>query len=98
MTWGEAARIIGILTADPSSALAASVAGWAHPISREALALYDLFDLEHMVNSKKRPKPHPGRPGSQQEETKQRGDAAGRTPEEMKRILREHFGQPAAPV
>jgi hypothetical protein len=98
MTWGEAARIIGILTADPSSALAASVAGWAHPISREALALYDIFDLEHMVNSKKRPMPHPGRPGGSPDEKKQRGNAAGRSSDEMKRILRKQFGQPAAPV
>jgi hypothetical protein len=30
---------------DPRSRVQAVVAGWEHPVSREAIALYDLFDL-----------------------------------------------------
>lgn len=51
-----------LLRRDPTTWTAAELEGWDHPISREALAIYDLFDLEHAVNSKRRPKPHPGRP------------------------------------
>lgn len=99
-SWGRALRMVNILRADPSSALAAALEGWDHPITREALILMDLFDLEHAVNAKKKPKPHPGRPWSRDDEpaTRQRGDAAGRSPEEMKALLRTHFGQPEAPI
>lgn len=63
MDWAEAVDLCLILRADPSSMLAAAMEGWEHPISREALVLMDLFDLEHAVNSgKRKPKPHPGRP------------------------------------
>lgn len=87
MPWDEAIRLGGILRADPSSMLAASMEGWDHSISREALAILDLFDLMHMANSKKRPKPHPGRPTKPTRERQQMGNVAGRSPEHVLAIL-----------
>jgi hypothetical protein len=97
MDWGEAVRLAGILRADPSSMLAAAMEGWGYPLSRETAAILDLFDLEH-AKANKKAKPHKGRPWADQPTTEQRGDAAGRTPEEVKAILRTQFGQPEAPV
>lgn len=64
MGWDEAARLVRILRSDPSSAIAAAIEGWDHPISREALIGMDNYDLLALINSPKRkkPKPHPGRP------------------------------------
>lgn len=62
MTWGEAVRLTRTLRTDPSSSIAAAIEGWTHTTSREALVLMDLFDLEHTINSKRTPEPHPGRP------------------------------------
>lgn len=48
------------LMSDPRSRFQAVVAGWDHGVSREAITLYDLFDLE--LRSKVRPgdfKPYP---------------------------------------
>lgn len=90
MTLAEAARHAVTLRADPSSAIAAAIEGWDHPISREALVLMDLFDLEHSVNSKKTPKPHHGRPWASKGEVKRRGNAAGRTHEQVRQILNAH--------
>lgn len=67
MTWGEALRLVNRLVTDPSSHVAAAVSGWSEPVSREALALMDLFDFQMMlrwVDSDKRtrgpkPKPYP---------------------------------------
>lgn len=64
MSWGETLRLTKILRSDPASAVAAAIEGWTHATSREALVLMDLFDLEHRVNSKRPPAPHPGRPGA----------------------------------
>lgn len=97
MPWGEAVRLAVILRADPSSMLAAAIEGWAYPLSREAAAVLDLFDLEHLKANKKA-KPHKGRPWSGKAQTVSRGNAAGRSPDEVKTILREQFGQPEAPV
>lgn len=86
--WGEALRLVRILRADPSSALAASFEGWDHPISREALILMDLFDLDMAVNAgKKKPKPHPGRPWKQKGDVQRYGNAGGRTREQVVAIL-----------
>lgn len=98
MPWGEAIRLTDLLRRDPSSWLAASIEGWDFPLDRATAAILDLFDLEHAkAGGKRPPKPHSGRPW-QDKPTVQRGDAAGRTPDEIKAILREHFGQPEAPV
>lgn len=59
MSWGEAVRLVELLSADPSSAIAAALAEWAHPIPREAIVLMDLYDLQHASKSKRKPKPYP---------------------------------------
>lgn len=65
MTWGEAYRITEQLCGDPSSAVAAAVAGWEHTATREALAVMNLYDLMHQIawaqggRKGPRPKPHP---------------------------------------
>ena len=88
MSIHEAARLAVILLADPSSALSAALQGWDHPISRESLILMDLFDLDHTVAAGgKKVKPHPGRP-SEAATTERYGNAAGRTPDEVKAILK----------
>lgn len=87
MPWDEAVRLGAILRADPSSMLAAALEGWDHPISREALVLMDLFDLEHTVNTKKPPKPHPGRPWKDQGKKQRMGNVGRRTPEQVRELL-----------
>lgn len=65
MTWGEALRLTERLLHDPSAHVAASVAGWDHPVSWDALVAMDTYDLEHQIawaqGGKKgsRPKPYP---------------------------------------
>lgn len=59
MSWGEAVRLTQILATDPSSQIAAAIAGWAHPLERIDATLRDLYDLQHASKSKKRPKPYP---------------------------------------
>lgn len=60
MTLGEAIRLFHVLRADPTSQVAAAMEGWAHPFSREAMALADLYDLTHAVAAQgKRTKPYP---------------------------------------
>lgn len=69
MTYGEAWRLTQVLLGDPSSHVAAAVAGWDHPWSWEALALADLYDAFVAVNTpkkkqsaiKKYPRPWPDR-------------------------------------
>lgn len=97
LTASEAARLALILRADPSSMIAAALEGWAYPISREVTAILDLFDLEH-TKANKKAKPHTGRPWMNKSQFVRRGDAAGRTPEQMKAILRSQFGQPEGEV
>jgi hypothetical protein len=60
--WEEAWQLVQELALDPTSHLAAAVAGWDHPMSREALILADQFDLTVAANSdrkKGKPKPYP---------------------------------------
>lgn len=62
MSWGEAWRLTSMLANDPTSHLAASMAGWDHPVSREWMALADLYDAFVMANTdtkKHTPKPYP---------------------------------------
>lgn len=91
MGWDEAGRLAAMLCLDPSSALFAALAGWSYPISRETLALYDLFDLEHQANSdpkKGRPKPHHGRPfETDNRDVKRIGNTEGRSREEVVAFL-----------
>lgn len=64
MGWDEALRMTLILRRDTTSQIAVAIEGWQHPISRDALAILDLYDATVAVNTdpKKRPKPHAGRP------------------------------------
>lgn len=58
--WGvpivEAFHLTRQLMRDPSSRLQAAAAGWGHPVSREWIVLSDLFDLQHVSKSKRKPK------------------------------------------
>lgn len=82
------ARLIVILRSDPSSAIAAALEGWDYPITREALLLADLYDLEVAVNTPKgkRPEPHPIRP-FKSKSTKRMGNVGGRSREEVEALL-----------
>lgn len=90
MDYGEAMRLAHILSSDPSSQLGAVLQGWEFSISRETLALYDLHDLEGTKAAGSKWKARPGRPFSAKGESRvlKRGDAGGRTPEEVRAILR----------
>ena len=91
VTLSEVARLVVILRADPSSAIAAALEGWDFPISREALAIYDLYDLTVLANSdtkKGKPKPRPGRPFPMTDRQERKwGNTGGRTREEVVAIL-----------
>lgn len=65
MAWHESWHLTRELLTDPTSHAAAAVADWSHPLSREGMALLDLFDLLAIVNSgrrKPRPVPRPWDP------------------------------------
>lgn len=47
------------LLANPESWLQAAFNNWAHPFSRDGIALADLYDLQHQSKSKKKVKPYP---------------------------------------
>lgn len=49
MSYGEAWRLLAILQSDPSSYVAAALAGWEYPVSREDLVTRDLYDLTHQL-------------------------------------------------
>lgn len=62
MSWGEAVRLTRILTADPSSQIAAELGGWNYPLTRGELILLDHYDLTHAIGaagSRQKPKPYP---------------------------------------
>jgi len=87
-SWGEARRLVEQLATDPSSHLCASVNEWAHPLSREAALLVDLFDLTAAAHSgKRKPKPHPGRPWSSRKKERY-GNTGGRSRAEVEALLR----------
>ena len=54
MSWGEAYRLTTVLLSDPSSHVAAAVAGWDHPVSREWLVLADVYDLTARIAAGKK--------------------------------------------
>ncbi|WP_051549262.1 hypothetical protein [Nocardioides sp. URHA0032] len=91
ITLAEVARLAVILRRDPSSAVAAALEGWDYPISREALAILDLYDLTMAANNdskKGRPKPHGGRPWPLDNKQERRwGNTGGRSREEVVAIL-----------
>lgn len=63
---GEFWLLVKALMVDPRSRLQAVEAGWDNPVSREAIVLYDLFDLTLRAHLERRsdfkPYPRPWRP------------------------------------
>lgn len=60
MPWAESWDLTTSLAGDPSSHVAAAIAGWSYPLSREGMAALDLLDVTIQVNSgKRKPKPAP---------------------------------------
>ncbi|WP_205484691.1 hypothetical protein [Arthrobacter sp. Alg241-R88] len=96
MGWDEALDLVRIIRADPSSQLVTAIEGWSHPLSREALILTDLVDVQG-GSKYKGWKPYPRPFKTDGVETHRRGNAAGRTPEQVKELLRTGFGQPERP-
>lgn len=86
MTWGEAVRLTQVLAADPASAVCAALNEWDYPLSREAIALADLFDLQHITKSKRKPPPYtrPWHPGLR------RFGRTSMTPAQLRHILDTH--------
>lgn len=67
MGWGEAYRCFELLARDPSSWVAAELAGWQYPASRELLALAEVVDVSGKAAwgkkwSKNYPRPWDERP------------------------------------
>jgi hypothetical protein len=58
MPWGEAIRLAHLLARDTSSALGAALSSWQYPLSREGIALLDIFDRYAEVHYK-RTSPYP---------------------------------------
>lgn len=96
MSLAEAARHVERFRSDPSSALAAEVEGWDHPVSRLEVLVMDLWDLTAASGGSRTPPRYP-RPW-RSVDTRRHGDAAGRSPEEVKALLRERFGRREGPV
>jgi len=62
MGWGEAWRLVQVLVQDPTSRIAAAVAGWEAPRSPEWMVLADMYDLRHQLAAQKKsitPYPRP---------------------------------------
>ena len=61
VSWRHAYLMVQELMKDPANHLAAAVAEWDYPASREYLATLDLYDLQHKskAGKGKTPKPYP---------------------------------------
>lgn len=92
MPWDEAIRLAQLLRRDPSSAIATAVEGWDYPLSRLEAMIADLWDLEHAKAGAKKPVTYP-RPYKTAEQKVRHGTAAGRSPDQVKEILRAHSGR-----
>lgn len=88
MTWGETLRLTAQLLRDPASHVAAACLGWSYPLSQEAITLADLYDATTRVHFKKVP-PY-RRPWEMDRGERRRGNAAGRTPSQVRDILNAH--------
>lgn len=98
MTWGEATRLVEVITQDPASPLTAAVSGWDYPLSREAMALVDLFDLTVTAHAGRRAKdikPYP-RPWPDPTVKSFGRPAPSMTPEDIHAALA-RFGKPTNP-
>lgn len=97
MPWDEAVRLARFLRGDPGSAIAASCEGWEHPMSRLEAEIADLWELEYAKSGSRKPARYP-RPYRAAKDTVRHGNAAGRTPDEVKAILAKHAGRTPAPI
>ena len=87
MSWGEATRLVGVLSEDPSSRFAASAARWDMAVSPEWMLLADLYDAFGHANFKRsKPYPRPFRADG----GARYGHAGKRSREEVLAILRAH--------
>jgi len=82
----ELVDLVDALLRDPSSRLQAAVAGWEFPVSREWLALVDLFDLQQAKASRRKPKPYP-RPFDKSKTRIGGKKSARHTPEQLRALL-----------
>jgi hypothetical protein len=90
MGWGEACRLFAVLCQDPSSQTFAAVAGWAHPVSWEWIALkqvHDRFVDAHAKRPRHLPAPWDERPTTYGHTTMTR--------EQVIEALRRHRGSSA---
>lgn len=90
MEWGEAIRLVNILRLDPATQLATAVEGWEFPLSREGWQMADLIDVQGSSKAGKKWKPYRRPIKADASTKKRRGNAAGRTREQVIEILREH--------
>lgn len=95
--WDKAIRLVRIIRSDPGSMLAAAVEGWERPFSRLEAMVADLWDLTFAATGTKKPQKYP-RPWPEKGQVRRRGNAAGRTPEQVRAILAEQFGRTEAPI
>lgn len=82
----ELVELVRDLTHDPSSRLHAALAGWEFPVTREWMALADLFDMQLASKSKRKPKPYP-RPFDKTKSRIGGTKRVSRTPAELRAIL-----------
>lgn len=88
--WSEALDLVRILRADPGSMLAAAMEGWSYPMPREVAVLADLYDLQYAKTGVKNRKPYPRPFKMDDREITKRGNAGGRSREQVIEILREY--------
>lgn len=79
---------------DPSSMLAAAIEGWDYPLDRQGWMLADLIDIQGSSKAGKKWKDYP-RPLKPANTSTRMGNAAGRSPEQVKAILARNFGERA---
>lgn len=91
MSWGEGVRLVRLLAKDPTSQTCVAIQGLDHPITREALALYDLYDLTGLIHAGKKFDLHT-RPFKVEgkRDVQRHGNTGGRTREEVIAILNAH--------
>jgi hypothetical protein len=96
--WDEALRLVRIIRSDPSSALAAEIEGWSHPVSRLEVVLMDLWDLTAAAATSKGKPPRYPRVWKAKGEATRHGNAAGLDPADVKRRLAEMAGRTLPPI
>ena len=93
MTFGEACRLVAELAQEPDSHTAAALGGWSHPWSWEAAAVADLWDLTAGIHTAKGAHPTMPRPWPTTTSGTRKGNAGGRTPDEIRAELARMSGR-----